>query len=218
MKVETAKIKEMFDYLSSGTAKIEWADGAFVFCRKDPLVAQRAVQLYDQGYISYIMFTGGIGKDSGDLATQGLTEAKYQAQIATINHVPTQAILLEETATNGGENCRKGIDTIVRAKVRHERLIVISHATQLHRVTPMLEQIAKEKSFYCRLQSTPTKYHFEPDNFIDQREVVLESCEFMNGQRKDGCQSKTTFQLYWQNTQSLCATTGKPKAFLTRVR
>ena len=65
MTPEPEKIKKIFEYLYNPTTDLVQANGAFVFCRDDPLVAARAAELYHNQLVNYIMLTGGIGKDSG---------------------------------------------------------------------------------------------------------------------------------------------------------
>lgn len=174
--MDSKKILEMFEYLTSiETEKLEPADGAFVFCRADPLVAQRVAELFEEKLIDYAMFTGGIGKDSGALPNLELAEAVYQAALARWKYnIPDNKIYVEPTATNGAENTRKGIDVIVKNNLPHDDLIIVIHPTTLRRILSTHAKIADNIGFTAKYQLTGTHYTFNPNNHIDQKEAVGE--------------------------------------------
>jgi len=111
--MDTEKISEIYRYLSLHSEKLKKADGAFIFCRADPLLARRVSELFNDGLIGYALFTGGIGKDSGALAKLGYPESLYQAGLLRwIHGVSDEKIIIETTATCGIENSKYGIKTI----------------------------------------------------------------------------------------------------------
>jgi hypothetical protein len=188
MAIDTTKIKNIFDYLSSSTAPLEKADGAFIFCRDSPLVAQRASELVHQNLVGYVMFTGGIGKDSGYLTKLQLPEAAWQAALLNLYHkVPADRIYVESQAPNGGECARKGIDTIVQNGLSHDRIIVVCHATQLRRVQATLEVEAEKKNFQASYQRSGTNYNFDPDSPKDQQEAMVELLRLADWPAKGWC-------------------------------
>lgn len=76
--------------------------GAAVFGdHPSPVLRERinhAIELYEQGYVHILLFTGGKGQ------TGKLTEAEVAAQYARLQGIPDEAILLETTSTNTVEN------------------------------------------------------------------------------------------------------------------
>ncbi len=177
MRVKTKKIRDMFDYLSSDDSGLLLkANGAFVFCRDDPLVARTVSDLMNKGLADYAMFTGGIGKDSGYLIDLSLPEAKWQAGLLNMVHgINKKNIYIEPTASNGGECCRFGIDTIIKNELPHKNLIIVCHPTSLRRVKSVLTYIAREeKNFDSDYQKIGTPYAFNPENPNDQKEAVAE--------------------------------------------
>jgi uncharacterized SAM-binding protein YcdF (DUF218 family) len=68
----------------------------------DTRVAERAVELYKQGYGSYILFSGGSGKLTKDIFDK--PEAEVFADVAIKLGVPKEVILIENKSTNTGEN------------------------------------------------------------------------------------------------------------------
>ncbi|MCA9932223.1 MAG: YdcF family protein [Anaerolineales bacterium] len=76
--------------------------GAAVFGnRPSPVLRERinhAITLYEQGIVSTIIFTGGVGyRDT-------LSEARVSANYAIAQGIPTDAILLEDQSTSTREN------------------------------------------------------------------------------------------------------------------
>ena len=69
--------------------------------RPSPVLRERinhAIQLYEDGYVDYIIFTGGIGN------RDTLSEAEVSRDYAVAQGVPIEAILLDTTSTNTREN------------------------------------------------------------------------------------------------------------------
>ncbi len=178
-RINISNILRIFSYLSNylenKNKNLEKADGAFVFGRADPLVAEKASEIYHYGLINYIMFTGGIGKDSGILAHLQIPEAKFQAGLANILYkVPKEDMYLETQASNGAECCGFGIGTIYSNNLPHENLILVAHPTSLRRMQAMMEFIGPEINFKANYQTARTNYEFNPRNPVDQKEAVDE--------------------------------------------
>lgn len=81
---------------------IEKADCILVLGSHDLRVADRAAQLYFEGWAPLIIFSGGLGNLTKDMWTE--TEAEQFAAIAIKTGVPKEAILVENKSTNTGEN------------------------------------------------------------------------------------------------------------------
>jgi uncharacterized SAM-binding protein YcdF (DUF218 family) len=75
-----------------------------VFSCADPLVGQAAAALYSQKLVQQVVFSGGVGKDSGGLPRLGISEAVFLASVAIAGGLPAEAIVLEQDARNGKEN------------------------------------------------------------------------------------------------------------------
>lgn len=82
----------------------------------DLRVAERAANLYLEGWAPVIIFSGGLGNLTKEVWTE--TEADQFAAIAITMGVPAEAILVENKSTNTGENilftqqllAQKGLD------------------------------------------------------------------------------------------------------------
>lgn len=80
--------------------KLRPADAIFVLGSNDTRVAERAADLYLEGYAPFIIFSGGYGK----AVEFDKPEAEMYAEVAIARGVPTDKILKEDKATNTGEN------------------------------------------------------------------------------------------------------------------
>jgi uncharacterized SAM-binding protein YcdF (DUF218 family) len=81
---------------------LQKADCILTLGSHDIRVAERAAELYHQGWAPLLIFSGGLGR-----LTQGMwtkTEAERFALIAIDKGVPREAILIEDQSTNTGEN------------------------------------------------------------------------------------------------------------------
>ncbi|MBO9681721.1 MAG: YdcF family protein [Flavisolibacter sp.] len=97
--LQLAKI--VWDYHHMNTP-LQKADCIFVLGSHDTRVAERAVDIYLQGWAPLLIFSGGLGRLTKDLWTE--TEAGLFAKIALQKGVPEKDILIENRSTNTGEN------------------------------------------------------------------------------------------------------------------
>lgn len=81
---------------------LQLADAIIGFGSHDQTIATRAAQLYKAGWAPMILFTGYLGK--GTMGVFPKSEAELFAEIAMNEGVPPEAILIENKATNTGEN------------------------------------------------------------------------------------------------------------------
>ncbi|KAF8143349.1 DUF218 domain-containing protein [Mycena galopus ATCC 62051] len=83
---------------------LEPADAIFTLCSLDIRVAERAAQLFHEGFGEYIIFSGNVGAlSAGRFA---VPEAEAFAAVARARGVPPEKIIVEPHATNTGENVR----------------------------------------------------------------------------------------------------------------
>ncbi len=186
-RVEATKFDQMFDYLSAPEGEAS-GDGAFVFGRKDVLVARSMANLVVTRAVEYAVISGGIGKDSGDLALPNvmIPEAHYLAILAEQMGLPLDKLLIDIKAKNGGDNARNGIDLIVANEKPHDSLVVVAHATSLRRLTEQLRFEAGKKDFIAgRISALPTAYMFDAFSLVDQREAVGEMKRLLEWPQKD---------------------------------
>ena len=175
VEVEKQKISSIYDYVSSDSGVLRKANGAFVFGRADPLVASRTAELYADGLVDYCLMSGGLGKDSGVLIGLEFPEAFYQAGLLRWTHkVPDKNIFVESKSRNGAECCTFGMETILENDLPYNNLIIVVHSTSLRRTEAVMHVKATEKNFMANYQRTGTKYSFNAENLVDQKESVAE--------------------------------------------
>lgn len=78
------------------------ADAILVLCSHDERVAERAAQLFHEGWAPLVIFSGGQGSITRTLWDE--PEAERFARIAAGLGVPRESILIEARSTNTGEN------------------------------------------------------------------------------------------------------------------
>ncbi|GAP87703.1 putative DUF218 domain-containing protein [Rosellinia necatrix] len=94
----------LYEYHQLHTTIDTKADAIFCLCSLDTRVAERAAQLFLDGYGEHLIFSGGSGK-----LTRGRfdkPEAEVFADIARRLGVPDSKLVVEPHSTNTGENVR----------------------------------------------------------------------------------------------------------------
>jgi uncharacterized SAM-binding protein YcdF (DUF218 family) len=82
--------------------ELQKSDVIVVLCSHDTIVAERGAQLFLEGWAPLLVFTGGLGTITRHLWSD--PEAERFARIAIGMGVPEDRILIENRATNTGEN------------------------------------------------------------------------------------------------------------------
>ena len=93
--------EKLWDYMHMNHG-IEKADCIMALGSHDLRVAERAAELYLQGWAPLLIFSGGLGNFTKEMWTE--KEADKFAAIAVRMGVPADAIIIENMSTNTGEN------------------------------------------------------------------------------------------------------------------
>lgn len=113
---------------------LEKADLIFALCSNDIRVAEYAAELYHSGWAPYILFSGGVAHQNDLLKTSWNTpEADKFAEIAIEKGVPKEKILIENKATNTGENFRLSHELLKEKKIPHKKIIIVQKPYMLRR-------------------------------------------------------------------------------------
>ena len=115
---ENAKILWEYMHLHH---EIKPADAIFVLGSNDLRVAERAAELYRQGYAPMVIFSGKSGKASA----LGTPEADAFAEVAIAHGVPNEHILREDQATNTGENIQFTRKLLEEKKLNFTKFILV---------------------------------------------------------------------------------------------
>lgn len=94
-------LQVIWDYLSMHQQPRE-ADCIVGFGNFNTNIARRAAQLYHQGCAPWVLFTGGLGRNTEGLLPE--PEAVRFARVAMECGVPEDRIILEDRSTNTSEN------------------------------------------------------------------------------------------------------------------
>jgi uncharacterized SAM-binding protein YcdF (DUF218 family) len=96
---ELAKI--VWDYHRLGHSLVK-SDCILVLCSHDPRVAVYSAELFLAGWAPLLVYSGNVGELTAGM--YGQPEAEFFAEIAIHLGVPADKILIENRATNTGEN------------------------------------------------------------------------------------------------------------------
>lgn len=126
---ELAQILWDYNYIQQ---KLKKSDCIFALGSHDLRVAERAAELYLQGWAPLIIFSGKSGKLTVDLFIK--TEAETFADVALKMGVPQSSIYLEKESTNTGENIRFTKNLIEDSHLNIKTFIVVQKPFMLRRV------------------------------------------------------------------------------------
>lgn len=105
--------------------KLEKADAIFVLGSSDTRVAERAAELYLEGWAPLVIFSGGVGRTTKDMEHFSAGEANVFAEVAVKMSVPKENIILENKSTNTGENIIFTRRLLARLGIHVKKMIVV---------------------------------------------------------------------------------------------
>lgn len=136
--------------------KLEKSDLILVLGNPDKRTAKYAARLFLEGWAPKIMFTG----DRGNFTTHWKrTEAETFADIATQHGVPKEKIIIEDRATNTGENIIFSKELLEKMGIPVKKVIVVCH--------PIMER---------RAYATFKKQWPEKEVIVTSPQISLEEC------------------------------------------
>lgn len=115
-------IENLWAYMQLDDSLIK-SDCIFVLGSNDIRVAEYAARLYLDGWADKLAFSGGVGRLTEGVFEQ--TEAETFAQIALDMGVPSEDILIENQATNTGENILFTAQLFEHNQLKCDRLILV---------------------------------------------------------------------------------------------
>lgn len=113
--------KKLWDY-GQMHHQLKPADAILVFGSYNPIVGERAAELFLQGYAPIVVFSGN---RSDSTTTWKKTEAETIADVAIATGLPKKHILLETKAKNSGENVQFSKALLAKHHITPKRIIVI---------------------------------------------------------------------------------------------
>jgi uncharacterized SAM-binding protein YcdF (DUF218 family) len=123
--------------------QIAEADAILVLCSHDERVAERAAQLFHEGWAPLVIFSGGQGAITRSLWDE--PEAERFARIAAGLGVPRESILIEAQSTNTGENIAFTKRLLVERGLDLQKFIVVQKPYMERRAFATFRQLWPEK-------------------------------------------------------------------------
>lgn len=143
----------LWDYHRLGHELVP-ADGILVFGSNDLRVAAHAADLFHAGLAPWILFSGARGRMTQDWPE---TEAESMARVARDLGVPADAILIENRATNTGENIRFSRELLQLSGHLLSTAIIVQKPYMERRTIAALDVQWPELNF--RASSPPLDFH-----------------------------------------------------------
>ena len=103
--------------------QLEKSDAILVLCSHDRRVAERAAELFLEGWAPLLIFSGGLGNITKTIWTE--PEADQFAKIAVELGVPAEKILVENKSTNTGENILFTKQLIAEKHLTIDKFIIV---------------------------------------------------------------------------------------------
>ncbi len=119
------------------------ADAILVLCSHDERVAERAVELFREGWAPLIIFSGGRGAITKALWDE--PEAERFARIAISLNVPRESILTEVNSTNTGENIEFTRRLLAERGLDPEKFIIVQKPYMERRAFATFRKLWPEK-------------------------------------------------------------------------
>ena len=163
--------KILWDYHNLNQ-KIKKSDVIMGFGSHDLHVAERCAQLFLDNYGDIIIFTGGFGRITKEL--WNMTEAEKFAEIALNMGVPRDKIIIENKASNTGENIRNTRNLLKNLNLSPSSFIMVDKPYRERRTYATLKKQWSEIDFsitspmysyedYCKFYSNG---EISKDDFI----------------------------------------------------
>lgn len=145
-----AAARMLFDY-ERVDDPLERRDVAIGFGNHSEYVARRAAELYLEGLVDKVLFTGGFGRITRKI--WNVPEAERFARVAERMGVREKDILLDTTSTNTGENISHSRRLLAEAGMGDARAIVVEIPFRGRRTRSALEAQWPELDF---IMASPT--------------------------------------------------------------
>ncbi len=122
-------------------------------------IPRRAAQLYQDGFAPWVLFTGGLGRNTAQMWTE--SEAERFGRIALAEGVPKNALLLETESTNTAENIAYTRDLLT------QKGIAVSSILGVHK--PYMERriYAAWKNYWPEMPFEVTSYQQNMAEYLE---------------------------------------------------
>ena len=144
-------------------------DAILLLGNRDNRTGEYAAKLFSEGYGDWLIISGGRGRVVWPDAE---TEAEHFANIAVKAGVPKEKLLLEDRATNTGENIKFTYDLLQRKKLAISSMLLIQKPYMERRTYATFKKQWPDSSVDICVSSPPISYD-EYFNDQNSKEDVL---------------------------------------------
>lgn len=146
---------------------LEKGDAILVLGSHDTRVAKHGAKLFLEGWAPLLIFSGGIGRLTGDWTKP---EAEVFADIAESAGVPRERMLLENRSTNTGENIEFTKSLLEKEGITADTFILVQKPYMERRAYATFKKRWPEKE--AILSSPPVSYEEYPNDEISKDEMI----------------------------------------------
>lgn len=140
-------VQVIWDYMLVGQ-RLRAADCIFMLGSYDIRVADYAIDLFLEGFAPWLLFSGGVIQRNEALGVfWDLPEADYFARHALAREVPAEKILVENRASNTGENFLFARDLLRRKRLDFESFILVQKPFMERRVLATAQKLWRDFDF-----------------------------------------------------------------------
>jgi uncharacterized SAM-binding protein YcdF (DUF218 family) len=162
----------LWDYLQMHHS-FRRCEAIFGLCSMDDRVAVRVAQLHEQGCGAYIIFSGGIAHQSDALRPAWVSpEAEHFAEVAVRHGAPRDKILIENRASNTGENINYTYQLLQERNLHPKSLLLVQKPYMERRAYATFKKQWPDPGTSFMVTSPPIPYD-EYFNLANPKERVI---------------------------------------------
>lgn len=148
--------------------ELKKADCIFVLGSHDPRVADRAIDLFFEGFAPYVLFSGGLGRLTEGNFTK--SEGDTFADIARARGVPEDRIIIENKSTNTGQNVEFSKEVLKKRDLEFDSFILVQKPYMERRTFATFKKVWPEKEFV--VTSPQISFEDYPTEDIPKERVI----------------------------------------------
>lgn len=146
------------------------SDCILVFGSRDLSVADRACDLFLQGYAKTIVFSGDHGY--GPIRVLAKPEAEVYRDIALKRGISKENIYIENKSRNTGENLEFSKELILRENIPHKQVIVVQKPYMERRMYAVFKKMWPELNIIVTSQKISYKDYVKDNPYYTKEKII----------------------------------------------
>ncbi len=170
-KEDPSKIElfnNLYDYLSEQDSP-ENADLIFVFGAKSTFRVEKAIDLFDRGYVPKILISGHGPFYEGE--TQ-LPEADRLSQFAIEHGVPKECLIIENESVTVPDNVKRSLNLLEKLDVNHKKIILVNSPFCQRRGWVHFQKFSPSGSELIRINTDKVSPQFSRDGWYKDMDGI----------------------------------------------